>query len=313
MKIGPDNHIVGTDIQLCRLMLNTDSPESTLSVVLTKYLGIDGNTFTASAFLLLSIYGIFLLNRNESVSKIAPRIWYSLKHKSITCSCNIFHSLYEALQTIVRSLTDAMLCVVPFKRMNNCETLTKEEIESVRKLIRADQRSALFGTFKEIHDIELIIKQIPKLAITVDDLLVDVKKLEESIENVQDAIHSHTSPDSKKTIFSEYKNVLKNHNERLLALQHRVEQYIRDDKDVWFMLPAENDSISPGGEHINLRTTPTPMKNVKISEQIENRSIMNLKKNTSIGEELYSISRVKSDILNTKIDNILRSSINEAP
>lgn len=311
-------------------------------------LGLDENTIAASAVLLLSISGTFLYNRNESVLKIAPWIWYSLKHKRnefITFSHKMLYFIYGlAVSLDVPRRYESAKNIMYFGSKNKYEPLTKEEIDSIRKLIKAsagaDQRSALFNTFKEIHDIELIIKQIPKLAITVDELLVDVKKLEENIENVQDAIHSHISPDSKKTIFSEYKNVLKNHNERLLALQHRVEQYIKDDQDVWFLFPAENETISSGSGRTTkqtsfaheLRATPSPFKNIKNVEQInidrhdalkgkiQNVSSVGdhmdspytIKKNISFDDELHSINMVNSGILNTKIDTILQSPINEA-
>ncbi len=141
--------------------------------------------------------------------------------------------------------------------------LTEEEIKSLRKLlfysiseeeVELLRELLLCKTFKEIHNIELLIKQVPKLSETVGELLVDVKKMEEDIENVQEKIHSHTAPDIRKNIFNEYKFILKNHNDRLLSLQHKVENYIaRGGEDMvstdWFMLPLGENYLNTHGSH----------------------------------------------------------------
>ena len=139
----------------------------------------------------------------------------------------VLPSLVSIIYICVRCKPDALRRCLP--EYTKKYFLTTEEVESLRKLL-------LLNTFKEIHDIDKIIKQIPELSKTVNELLVDVKKLGESIENVQDAVHSHVTPDVKKNIFNEYKNVLKNHNDRLLSLQNKVEKYARDD---WLVLPHD--------------------------------------------------------------------------
>ena len=142
--------------------------------------------------------------------------------------------------------------------------LTTEEVESIRKLL-------LLNTFKEIRDIDKIIKQIPELSKTVNELLVDVKKLGESIENVQDAVHSHVTPDDKKNIFNEYKNVLKNHNDRLLSLQNKVEKYARDD---WLVLP--HDVSTPKGvARGEAVRTPSPCIEIEALSRVKSTILLN--------------------------------------
>ena len=142
--------------------------------------------------------------------------------------------------------------------------LTTEEVESIRKLL-------LLNTFKEIHDIDKIIKQIPELSKTVNELLVDVKKLGESIENVQDAVHSHVTPDDKKNIFNEYKNVLKNHNDRLLSLQNKVEKYARDD---WLVLPHAA-STPKGVDRGEAVRTPSPCIEIEALSRVKSTILLN--------------------------------------
>jgi len=172
-------------------------------------------------------------------------------------------SVYGTLRRDRREAPKAINETFPFISLIS---LTKEEVESLRKLlsysiseeeVESLRKLLLLSAIKEIHDIDLIIKQIPKLSNSVNELLVDVKKLEESIENVQDAVHSHTTPDLKKTIFNDYKNALKNHNDRLLSLQNRVEKYTKDD---WLMLPHDETSNVDGeaAEGISRRCTPSP-------------------------------------------------------
>ena len=172
-------------------------------------------------------------------------------------------SVYGTLRRDRREAPKAINETFPFISLIS---LTKEEVESLRKLlsysiseeeVESLRKLLLLSAIKEIHDIDLIIKQIPKLSNSVNELLVDVKKLEESIENVQDAVHSHTTPDLKKTIFNDYKNALKNHNDRLLSLQNRVEKYTKDD---WLMLPHDETSNADGeaAEGISRRCTPSP-------------------------------------------------------
>jgi hypothetical protein len=172
-------------------------------------------------------------------------------------------SVYGTLRRDRREAPKAINEIFPFISLIS---LTKEEVESLRKLlsysiseeeVESLRKLLLLSAIKEIHDIDLIIKQIPKLSNSVNELLVDVKKLEESIENVQDAVHSHTTPDLKKTIFDDYKNALKNHNDRLLSLQNRVEKYTKDD---WLMLPQDETSNVDGeaDEGTSRRCTPSP-------------------------------------------------------
>ena len=172
-------------------------------------------------------------------------------------------SVYGTLRRDRREAPKAINETFPFISLIS---LTKEEVESLRKLlsysiseeeVESLRKLLLLSAIKEIHDIDLIIKQIPKLSNSVNELLVDVKKLEESIENVQDAVHSHTTPDLKKTIFDDYKNALKNHNDRLLSLQNRVEKYTKDD---WLMLPQDETSNVDGeaAEDTSRRCTPSP-------------------------------------------------------
>lgn len=79
---------------------------------------------------------------------------------------------------------------------------------------------------------ELIQKQETKMAEKLRELLKDVKKMEDDIDELQEKIHSQLAPNAKNAIFSEYKSNLKNHEDRLQSLQTKI----NSETDLWHLL-----------------------------------------------------------------------------
>jgi uncharacterized membrane-anchored protein YhcB (DUF1043 family) len=88
-------------------------------------------------------------------------------------------------------------------------------------------------TEKEIELIkEFLHKQESSMSKKLGEILKDFKKMEDDIDELQEKLHSQLAPTAKDAIFSEYKNNLKNHEDKLQKLQTRIDS----ETDLWFLL-----------------------------------------------------------------------------
>ena len=79
---------------------------------------------------------------------------------------------------------------------------------------------------------EFLQKQETVISKKLSEILREVKKMEDDIDELQEKIHSQLAPNAKDAMFSEYKNNLKNHEDRLHQLQSRIDS----ETDLWFLL-----------------------------------------------------------------------------
>ena len=187
--------------------------------------------------------------------------------------CTAFCAASTAGRTIIFLWSMAFTVRDPKKE----PALTREEVESLRKLLSYSVSG------EEIESMRQLIR-VNKLSNTVNELIIDVKKLEESIENVQNAVHSHITPYIKKTIFNEYKNELKKHSDRLLTLQNEVAK------------PTAEDNLKTANTHEESKMADSPYDWLILPNTVAKSPYL-APRTPSPCLEVEALSKVRSDIL----------------